>query len=46
MEPLGWDLEILGGEMLGYCDSCTEEREVKGYEVEGADFYWCEDCAE
>jgi transposase-like protein len=31
---------------LNYCDSCTEEREVKAYNVHGDTFYWCADCNE
>lgn len=32
--------------MKSYCDSCTEEADVQGYEVEGKDYFWCADCAE
>jgi hypothetical protein len=32
--------------MITYCDSCTEEREVKTYEVYANKFYWCVDCDE
>ena len=29
-----------------YCDSCTEEAEVKSYEVKLETFYWCDNCKE
>ena len=31
---------------INYCDSCTEEREVKAYKAYGDTFYWCADCNE
>jgi hypothetical protein len=32
--------------MKDYCDSCTEEAEVKPYKVDVVTFYWCENCKE
>jgi hypothetical protein len=32
--------------MITYCDSCTEEREIKTYQAYGNTFYWCSDCNE
>jgi hypothetical protein len=32
--------------MKDYCDSCTEEAEVKPYKVDIVTFYWCENCKE
>ena len=32
--------------MFSFCDSCTEEREVKAYLSAEIIFYWCEDCKE
>jgi hypothetical protein len=29
-----------------YCDSCTEEAEVKPYSIDSVTFYWCDDCKE
>ena len=30
--------------MITFCDSCTEEREVKAYLSAELVFYWCQDC--
>jgi len=32
--------------MKGFCDSCTEEKEIKNHKIDGIDFYWCEECSE
>ena len=32
--------------MITFCDSCTEEREVKTYLSAEVVFFWCEDCKE
>ena len=32
--------------MKNYCDSCTEEAEVKPYQMGIVTFYWCENCKE
>jgi hypothetical protein len=32
--------------MKDYCDSCTDEAEVKPYEVDLVTFYWCDNCKE
>jgi hypothetical protein len=32
--------------MTNYCDSCTEEKEIKPYQVDTITFYWCDDCKE
>ena len=29
-----------------YCDSCTEEAEVKPYSIDSVTFYWCNNCKE
>lgn len=28
------------------CDACGEGVEVRGYEIEGADVFFCEDCSD
>lgn len=30
--------------MITFCDSCTEEKEIKSYLYTEIIFYWCEDC--
>lgn len=35
-----------GGKVKDYCDSCTEEVEVKPYQVDAITFYWCDNCKE
>jgi len=32
--------------MKSFCDSCTDEAEVKPYEVDLVTFYWCDNCKE
>jgi len=32
--------------MITFCDSCTDKKEVKKYQVKGETFYWCENCDE
>lgn len=33
--------------MIGDCDSCTEEKEIKEYRNDyGVHFWWCKDCEE
>ena len=32
--------------MNSYCDSCTEETEVKPYQIDPITFYWCDNCKE
>lgn len=32
--------------MKSFCDSCTDEVEVQGYEINGVDLFWCANCAE
>ena len=28
------------------CDSCTDTKECRAYELETYIFYWCEDCVD
>lgn len=30
--------------MRGFCDSCTEEREIAPYRLDSVTFYWCIEC--
>lgn len=33
--------------MITFCDSCTDEKEVKEYKGEGGiPFWWCDECKE
>jgi hypothetical protein len=29
-----------------YCDSCTEEADVRPYSIKSETFYWCDNCKE